>query len=592
MFGTTIKENCGFTENNDKTFSTSGDLCLDFFTRITRNAALEDYVTAFVKAWNENRKTATQIILNMRDVRNGKGEKLIPCVIMVYLKHKLEHDVYEAILRCMVNNGCWKDLLRIYEIDCRSSSAFPRYCAFPKYYPELQFIAKQLSEDELALSQNNKAAISLCAKWAPSENTHYDHHPINAATEIRKLLNMSAKQYRLMLTKLRNHLNILEMLMSTQKYDQIDFSKLPSVAHMKMRKAFCRDTNSEGIESDSRKKLHESYADYLSKLKKGETKVNVKGIQPHELVSTYLKYSGTHTSRKLFETELDPLVEEQWKALLEKTMRSGAFRDVTAIVDVSGSMEGQPLEVAMALGILVADCTKGPYHGQIISFHEKPTWHKITGVTLQDKVQSIDDTPRGGSTDLRAVFNMILDNAKSADLAPEEMVKTLFVFTDMQFNKCDDGNWESTFEYARRVYQEAGYELPRIICWNLRTSASKTLPVEQNEKGFAMLSGFSAELLKCVLTAQDITPYGMMLHVLEPYDVPQQVLDCGTVLNVDPNFCTHLKKAIEDSAIKKSFKPDAKISTTGVTKGLRISSRHRPWAQALSSNSSSSDSSL
>lgn len=587
MFSTTTEGNYGSTENNDKAFTTSGDLCLDFFTRITRNAALEDYVTAFVKAWNENKKTITQIILNMRDVRNGKGEKLIPCVIMVYLKNKLEHNIYEAILRCMVDNGCWKDLLRIYEIDCRTHPVYHRYC------PELQFIAKQLSEDELALSQNDKAGISLCAKWAPSENSHYDHHPINAATKIRELLNMSPKQYRLMLTKLRNHLNILEMLMSTQKYDQIDFSKLPSIAHMKMRKAFLRDTNSEGIESDSRKKLHESYSDYLSKLKKGETKVNVKGIQPHELVSTYLKYSGSHTSRKLFDTELDPLVEEQWKALMKKTMEAGAFRDVTAIVDVSGSMEGQPLEVAMALGILVADCTKGPYHGQIISFHEKPSWHKITGVTLRDKVQSIDNTPRGGSTDLRAVFNMILDNAKSADLAPEEMVKTLFIFTDMQFNHCDHGNWESTFEYARRIYQEAGYELPRIICWNLRTSTSKTLPVEQNEKGFAMLSGFSAELLKCVLTAQDITPYGMMLHVLEPYNVPQEILNCETVLDVDTDFCVHLKKGVESSAIKKSFKPDNKISTSQVatiTRDSRVSRRYRPWTRSVTSNSSSSSS--
>lgn len=559
MSGTMITENDleTLTENSDKAFATTGDLSLDFFTRITRNAAVEDYIDCFVKAWNEDRRTIVKILFNLRDIRGGKGEKLIPAAIMVYLKYKIPNPTYEAILRCMVEHGCWKDLLRIYEIECRTIVALSKSRSngtrrtTSEYFPELLFIADQLKADLLALTDNEKAGISLCAKWAPSEKTHYDKHPMFAVTKIRNLMKLKPKEYRIMLTKLRAHLNLLETLMSTQRYDEIDFSKLPSVAHMKMKEAFQRDTNSDGVESESRKKLHESYSEYLAKLKKGEVKVNVKGIQPHELVSNYLGSSGI-----LLDVEIDDLAEAQWEALKQRTLESGAFRDVTAIVDTSGSMNGQPLQVAISLGILVAECTKGPFHGQVITFSSNPRWHRLTGSNLKEKVHSMKYNDWGQSTNLRAVFDMILKNACDAELAASEMVKTLFIFTDMQFNQCDNGkNWESTFEYAKRCYEEAGYELPRIICWNLRTSASKTLPCEQNEKGFAMLSGFSAELLKCVLTAQDITPYGMMLHVLEPYDVPQEVSDCTiTTIDIDTKFIGYLKTGVESSAIKKAFK--------------------------------------
>lgn len=536
------------TENGDKAFSTSGAACLDLFTRITRSAPMTDYLDAFTKAWAEDKPTAIRILMNMRDVRSGKGEKLIPAVILVYLKMNLPMDVYEDILRKMVEYGYWKDLLRILEIYTRTCLVRNKMHRFETKPIELRLFAEQLINDKKLLDQNEnnstKAAISLCAKWAPSEKTHYDHHPMEFAKNIAMIMGLGQKDYRLLITKLRKHICVLETLMSTQQFDKIDFSKLPSVALMKMKNAFMRDTNSEGKESDARKTLHISYSEYLQKLAEGKTKVNVKGIQPHELVSTYIN-GGT----------IDQLVEGQWKALKERVKEVGAFRDVTAIVDVSGSMSGQPMEVAIALGILVAECTEGPFHGQVITFHENPTWHKLHGANLMEQVHCMKSAPWGGSTNIRATFDMILRQAQSAKLTQAEMVKTLFVFTDMQFNGGVTYDWESSFEYAKRTFASAGYQLPKIVCWNLRTSTAKTMPVSQNEEGFAMLSGFSAELLKCILSAQEFTPIAMMRHVLEPYNVPDSLIKCTSILNC-PNGpdMTSFEEGVTKSAIKKAFK--------------------------------------
>lgn len=556
------------TENGDKAYATSGDFCLDLFTRITRNALFSDYIDTFAKAWSEDKETSIQILMNMRDIRNGKGEKLIPSVLLVYLKFIIESDVYEAILRKMVEYGYWKDLLRIIEIETRALLESNKKSLISKSPIEVKLFAEQLKKDFQIISDaestdnssTKKVAISLCSKWAPSEKTHFDHHPIFAATNIMNEMGLDPKQYRVMLTKLRSHLSILETLMSTQRFDEIDFSKLPSIAHMKTKKAFLRDTNADGVESDERKKLHKSYEDYLKDLSLGKTKVNVKGIQPHELVGTYMH--SRHTSAE----DIDYLVEGQWEALKNRITESGVFRDVTAIVDVSSSMSGQPMEVAIALGILVAECTKGPFNGKVITFQEKPSWHHLNGLTLKDKVDCLQRAPWGGSTNLRAVFEMLLNEAVAGELTSDEMVKTLFIFTDMQFNACDRGSWESTFEYAKKIFSDAGYTLPRIVCWNLRTSDSKSMPVTKDEEGFAMLSGFSAELLKCVLGAEQFTPYLMMKHVLEPYNVPE-IINTSVHSNLVTDLLVRdsLEKAVTKSAIKKAFKTSNKTTNTSNT---------------------------
>ena len=539
--GTAVGPTYTFTENGDPALATSGSCNLDFFTQITRSACYQTYLETFNKAWLEDKMTACQVLMNMRDVRKGKGEKLIPIVLIAHLRFNISREAYVALLRCMVEYGYWKDLLRIYEFTCRCDRML-----VSSYTPEIDLIVEQLMRDVSTLDANTDpskhAPISLCAKWAPSEYSHFNREPILAADRIMKGLNLKPRAYRKMLTKLRNHLSVLETLMSTKQYDRIDFSKVPSVAMNRMRSAFKRNTNADGIESEGRRMLHMSYTEFLAKLAEGKVTVNVKGIQPHELVSTYW-----------IATDADLLVEGQWKALKQRVLESGAFRNVTAVVDVSGSMEGVPMQVAVALGILVAECTHGPFHGKVITFHSNPVWHILQGSNLMEQVVNLRKAPWGGSTNLRATFDLILKSALDAKLRPDEMVQTLFIFTDMQFDSAcgaHTGTSESTFEYARRLFESAGYQLPKIVCWNLRSSPSKTMPMPLETDGYAMLSGFSSELLKCILTASEFNPEAIMRHVLEPYTVPPEIGITTSVLFP----LKGLEAAITSSAIKPGSK--------------------------------------
>ena len=76
----------------------------------------------------------------------------------------------------------------------------------------------------------------------------------------------------------------------------------------------------------------------------------------------------------------------------------------------------------------------------------------------------------------------------------------------------------STFEFYKQKFEEAGYELPEIVFWNV-AARSVHLPVTQNEKGVKLISGASANIFADVLSGElkVITPYEFMLKILEPY---------------------------------------------------------------------------
>ena len=125
---------------------------------------------------------------------------------------------------------------------------------------------------------------------------------------------------------------------------------------------------------------------------------------------------------------MDRTIEAQWKDLVAKLAASGNFSRTQAVVDVSGSMQGTPMQVAIALGLIIAELTSEPFKNQLITFHEQPKLHRVTGSSLKERVFNVSQMPWGGSTDFLAVFK--LHQAHSG----AEMVEKLFVFSDMQFN--------------------------------------------------------------------------------------------------------------------------------------------------------------
>ncbi|KAI3851905.1 hypothetical protein MKW98_019904 [Papaver atlanticum] len=190
--------------------------------------------------------------------------------------------------------------------------------------------------------------------------------------------------------------------------------------------------------------------------------------------------------------------------MVDDLSKIGKLSDCLAIADVSASMSGTQMDVAVALGLLVSEMSQDPWKGQLITFSEDPQLHKIED-----------------STDFQKVFDQILQVAVDGKLTEDQMIKRLFVFSDMEFNEAagkysysyeneavldPTKEWETDYQVIQNKFREKGYtNVPEIVFWNLRDPRST--PVLGQQKGVAMLSGFSKNLLTLFLEGSDFNEF-------------------------------------------------------------------------------------
>jgi len=220
-------------------------------------------------------------------------------------------------------------------------------------------------------------------------------------------------------------------------------------------------------------------------------------------------------------------------------------------------MSGTPMEVAIALGILVSELTHDAFKNRVLTFESVPSWVDLTGCTsIRQKVEAVQRAPWGGSTDFAAACERILATAQVAKLRPDE-IPDLICFSDMQFDMASGcggyggysygsrrapQSWETQFERLQRRFAEVGqavcgepYPAPRIIFWNLRSSVG--FPVAADTPNTQMISGFSPALLKLIVSGADL--------VAEEQEVLQAD---GTIKTVrsGPTPAETLRKALDD----------------------------------------------
>ena len=136
-----------------------------------------------------------------------------------------------------------------------------------------------------------------------------------------------------------------------------------------------------------------------------------------------------------------------------------------------------PMDSAIGLSLLLAEVVEPPFGGAFITFSEEPHIQKVGGRsdkrTFAEKVQYIMQSSWGMNTDFVAVFEkLILPLAIEKGLKQEDMVKQVFVFSDMEFDAAQTGStrWSTSFERIKQKYEEAGYEMPTLVFWNLAAS--------------------------------------------------------------------------------------------------------------------------
>ena len=413
----------------------------------------------FTAAYVQDPNVALRIVAWSRDARGGAGERQI---FRDILKHLENTNVRAAVslMHKVPEIGRWDDLL-VFE----------------------SLLLKQIAFEMIknALATDN----GLCAKWMPRKG--------DIAVELRNYLGWTPKFYRKRLVELTK---VVEQNMCANAWDEINFSHVPSVAAARYKKAFNRHTP--------------KYAEYVQALVKGdnpEVKVNASVAFPYDVLKGRINCYGVRFDK----TELD-LIQKQWEALPNYV----GDANILPLVDVSGSMTCPAgkntklscLEVAVSLGLYLADKNTGKFKDTFLTFSGTPELVHLKG-NINQKIDQMVKSAWAMDTNLHAAFKKILDTAVKGQVPQEEMPKMLLILSDMQFNACVTFD-DSAMQMIERSYAVAGYEMPKVVFWNL--NASDNVPVKFDKGGTALVSGFSPAIVKPLLNGnlEEFTPEAIM----------------------------------------------------------------------------------
>jgi len=226
-------------------------------------------------------------------------------------------------------------------------------------------------------------------------------------------------------------------------------------------------------------------------------------LAPYEIITPFFHKQVTEQEAAAIDTT--------WRAQEDFTGEENAL----VVIDGSGSMYGgepKPAAIALSLGIYFAERNTGAFRNHFITFSEKPQLVEIKGDTILDKVIYCHNFNEVANTNIQRVFELILRTAVKNKVPQSEMPSILYIISDMEFDYCTRGAELTNFEYAKQIFADAGYQLPRVVFWNVQ-SRNAQQPVTQNEQGVALVSGCSPRIFS-MLRSGILSPLGYMLDIL------------------------------------------------------------------------------
>lgn len=468
-----------------------------------------------------------------RDVRGGKGERDAAYKMLVELAEGQSAENVEAMVRLVVEYGCWRDLFALMELPTVSGN-FPFTIAVQKV------IADQLDADEVSMAAGKSA--SLLAKWMPREGKkgekRVDMFAGVKSDDSERTRNWKRMAYRKRITTLNKYLKTTEIAMcggATSKggnWATIKPGGVPGRCLKKNRAAFFNEalaphrvkgqaaqtTGQERRASEDRRACAQNFKEHIAAGKK------VKGattVFPHEIIKAIQQASADQNG----------LLEAQWEAIREAAAGKGGFRRTIPLADFSGSMNGLPMLVSMALGILVSEVNHEAFRDHVLTFSEQPSWVFLGGFAdLAEKVRRCQESPWGASTNIEAAFDLILQRMEEYRVPIGEEPEDLLIFTDMGWDVAVGstyaGGWETHIQLLEKKFRaasertwgtgQAGWKMPRIIVWNL-SAAFKDYHATAHTTGVIQLAGWSASTLKVLQEGAISTP--------TPYQSLRTVLD-------------------------------------------------------------------
>lgn len=474
-----VNRNSTVTENGMATLSSSMDSVTDLFFKIgASRGKFDSLIPTLSKAMADNLDLTVRVLLWARDARSGAGERqLFRDAIQFAFKHNhITKEDGDRIVAKIPELGRFDDLYAFFNTPSQDAA---------------------IALFSGALRSGN----GLAAKWSDRKGQN--------AVIMRNAMGLSPRAYRKLIVA---NTNVVEQLMCAKQWDSIEFNKLPSVASARYQKAFWKNAS-------------EAYGKYVASLTKGQATINAGAVYPYDIVKSV--YNGDAN-----------VADAQWKALPDY-MEGTENRGILPVVDVSGSMKTginsdrnastTCLQVALSLGLYLSERNRGIFKDQFVTFSSKPKFVKVAG-TLQQRLVQMESAHWEMSTNLEAVFNLLLTSAVNGNVSVEQMPETILILSDMQFNLATKSSYlgssrrmieinnPTAFEMIGQQYAQAGYKMPKLVFWNLNSKSG--VPVEFNSNNTALISGFSPSIMKSVLRSENFTPIDVMKEtvLVDRYD--------------------------------------------------------------------------
>lgn len=452
-----------------------------------------------------------RLVGQTRDIIDGKGEyKLSYMLLSVWQRHYSSLAAFAFRLfvlgdgqRVIHPYGSWKDvkyMIQYMEEDntvCNPESLI----VFA-----VNLINTQIRQDVVAVTP------SLAAKWVPREKSHFfrlftrlalEYFPEYSATaytetSINKATTKAKMDYRKIISSLNRQLETVQINQCANTWSKIDPANQTSITMHKQKKAFL-NLNKKGEQRsqlEDRIQCAKKFTDFADNAARGE--VSIKGLRIG--LNDFTKNAFELIRYKKQLSPEAQILNAQW---LNNSLQNGALGKMIAMVDTSGSMTGDPMNAAIALGIRIAE--KSMLGKRVLTFSASPTWVNLDGcdnfVSMVEKVSVAD---WGMNTNFLAALNLILDaivEQKMDAIDVEDMVLT--ILSDMQIDAASQSGgstFSSMMELIERRYADAGirvcgkpYKPPHILFWNLRSTGG--FPTLSTQPNASMMSGFSPVLL-------------------------------------------------------------------------------------------------
>jgi hypothetical protein len=450
----------GVTANGGAALASSGSELVDLFF-VIGSARNQDISTKFLNALDANPVRALQILFWARDVRGGAGERdTFRKLLGVLETHRA--DLAVGIVPLIPEYGRWDDLASFVIPHVRKAA---------------------LGHWAEAIRQGH----GLASKWSPRQGA--------LANELRKILGMDPKTFRRTVVSTSR---VVETHMCARQWGEINYSHVPSVAGARYQKAFGRKDPAR-------------YAEFKAAALAGKVKINAGALFPYDVLRS---------------VDLgDPTAAlAQWENLPNYLGDSGF---ILPLVDTSGSMGARVggnsrltcMDVAISLGLYLADKQKGAFANMFLNFESRSKIHQLKG-NLLEKLHQIKECNWGGSTNIESAFKEILRVAVHGNVTPDQMPRYLLVLTDLGFDPSSHNAKQSAFDLAKQMFERHGYKVPTIVWWNLAHrpggyGGDSNTPVSANTSNTALVSGFSPSIVKSILKSGVVTPEGIMMETLD-----------------------------------------------------------------------------